>query len=236
MGDLGLMKSFRTLQGSIRSLCFDSGSGLMYTSATADLNCSKLQKYILYELYTDDIKLTLDVNIEEGIGTAFIPAGKDSPELICASTGANVTDILQHFEEYTPVTDFEKMNLQDDQTSSGVDDSKEKSVGVEKTIEDEQEWLTRLKKFVALAEATTSEGTSSTKVGMGSRTGSDNALGSSVTEDGPSTSGLGVSANNKRASVVGRRSSRAAIPSSGGAGDATDFFKNLLDSAGSSKK
>ena len=92
-GDLGTMKAFKSLQGSLRSICLNYGAGLMYTSASGDLNCTKLQKYILHSLYEDDIKVSLNVEIEEGIGTAFVPSQLDSPERILASTGIKFADV-----------------------------------------------------------------------------------------------------------------------------------------------
>ena len=240
------MKSFKSLQGSVRSLCLDAGAGLVYTSATTDLNCSKLQKYMLHSLYAESFKLSLSVNIEDGIGTAFVPAGKDSAELINATTGVNMAEVLAHFEETAPVSVFEKMTLRDD-GSMQRDRGREAggTSNVEKSLENEQEWLSRLKKFVALAEATTSEGTGARAGALGGSKpgpGSVNSLGATGTAvangegSGPASSsggGTAAATGKKPAGAPSRRSSRVAggPPNAVGAGGATDFFKNLLDGA-----
>lgn len=226
-GDLNMMKSFKSLQGSLRALCLDAGSGLVYTSAVNDLNCIKLQKYMLQSLYKEDIKLTLNTDIEEGIATAFIPANKDSNELIATSTGISAADVLKHQQEsMMPTSVFEEMTLQNEQqpasTSSAADSSSNKE---ERTLENEQDWLSRLKKFIALAEATTSGQPSasstveSTKaVGdLGGKASSENSL-SALAEDQILSDGAGSTGNNNnnkpeskpKLAGVSRRSSRVA--------------------------
>jgi len=39
------------------------GAGLVYTSAASDINCMKLQKYILSKLYPESISFTSEIEV-----------------------------------------------------------------------------------------------------------------------------------------------------------------------------
>lgn len=226
--DLSAMKAYKNLQGSLRSLCLEFNSALIYVSAPADLNCAKFQRYMLKCLYDDKLQLSLDVSLEDGIGTAVIPRGLDSPELIALATGINTADVLAHYNGdflSTPIQSSDG-DIVDGEASTAVDPSV--------TIENEQDWLGRLKKFIALAEATSSSSSTTADSGMG---------GSSKIERSASGSGLAASASaalstsgaetentsqTKPASTQSRRIRTTATTNTTGGQDPTDFFKNLL--------
>ena len=224
--DINVMKTFKSLQGSIRAICLDCQATVIYTSAASELNCIKLQKYILSTLYKDDLKISLELCIEDGIGSAFVPAGLDSEDLISIATGVTVSDILADLKESQGA--FDSAGPQDHHANDGPSNSSSESMAM-LSIESEQEWLAKLKKFVSLAEATSSAGDSSILSSSGAKAErsipsknitatADAAAGGSVTE---TTTAKPV--------VASRRASRASISAkSSGGQDPADFFKNLL--------
>ena len=234
-GDLGAMKSFKNLQGSLRSICLEHGAALIYTSAKADLNCIKLQKYILHALYKDEIKVNLRVEIEEGIGTAFVPTRLDSPERILAATGVKLDDVIERYIETSPISLFEKLKLNDsngEKDKDNTNDSDETIKGIEQSMENEQLWLSRLKKFVALAEATSVDVTTGSANNANgsksvSRSSSDITLNVATEKSSSNDKTTGNDKEVEKKKVVPtRRSTRNAANT--GTGDPTDFFKNLL--------
>ena len=197
----------------------DVGAALVYTSATSDINCLKLQKYILHALYRDDLKLSnLEIKIEDGIGTAFIPASLDSADLIAIATGVQAADVPSTFAlasagaEPLPQT-----------SQASASTSTESSV----SIENEQDWLARLKKFISLAEVTPPTSAGSAEVGSAKPTKSA-SLDSLPSAEGPA----GATSNGDvkpPAAASSRRSTRTASATNNSNGqDPTDFFKNLL--------
>ena len=57
------MKQARELQGRIRSICFEIGAALVYTSSdhAEKTNCSELKKYIAHRLYPNQISMELSL-------------------------------------------------------------------------------------------------------------------------------------------------------------------------------
>ena len=103
--------------------------------------------------------------------------------------------------------------------------------GIEQSMENEQLWLSRLKKFVALAEATSVDVTTGSANNANgsksvSRSSSDITL-NVATEKSSSNDKTGNDKEVEKKKVVPtRRSTRNAANT--GTGDPTDFFKNLL--------
>jgi hypothetical protein len=228
--DLTAMKSFKSLQGTLRSLCLDCGSALVYTaaSATTDMNCAKLQRYVLSCLYGATLPLSEEVRLEDGITSAVIPHGLDSHELIALATGINASDVLAHYNG-----DFLVARI----TSTGSDspEGEASSMQIAETsvlLENEQDWLGRLKKFVALAEATSS---SSSTTGEFSTAGATVKIERSASGTGLSSAATTSTATGEADSVAPAKPSaaqsrrRGSVQASNAGGqDPTDFFKNLL--------
>ena len=233
-GDLGTMKSFKSLQGSLRSICLEYGAALIYTSVNADLNCVKLQKYILHALYKDEMKINMNVEIEEGIGNAFVPTALDSPERIFAATGIKLNDVLEKYNETAHISMFEKLSLNDSSNEKKDSTGDVAIKEIEQSLESEQDWLSRLKKFVAFAEATSTDvGAGSSNSANGSksvsRSGSENTLSAAMEKTSLGDKTTTEKVTEKKKAIPTRRSTRNATNT--GNGDPTDFFKNLLTEA-----
>ena len=54
------MKVLKSLQGSLRAICLEAGASLIYTSALNDVNCKRLQKFISFQLFPAENKVSME--------------------------------------------------------------------------------------------------------------------------------------------------------------------------------
>lgn len=53
VSDKNTLDQISAMQGKIRAVCLEKGCSLVYTSAKNDINCSKLKKFIVNQIYPE---------------------------------------------------------------------------------------------------------------------------------------------------------------------------------------
>lgn len=144
LDDVASSRKAKEIQSQLRAICLQTNSALVYTSATKNINCQKLSKYIMHRLYPDVIPF-IDLNIEDGIDNIFIPAGFDTKDLISIATGVSLDNIQ--------FTDLDKPISSEEDNQRKIASLFSKQVEIIPSnqivdIESEEEWISGLQSFI----------------------------------------------------------------------------------------
>jgi len=143
LDDVASSRKAKEIQSQLRAICLQTKSALVYTSATKNINCQKLSKYIMHRLYHDVIPF-VDLGIEDGIDNVFIPTGFDTKDLISIATGVSLNNI-QHVDLDKPISSDE-----DNQRKIALFSKQLENIPSNQIvdIESEEEWILGLQSFI----------------------------------------------------------------------------------------
>jgi hypothetical protein len=226
--DAASLKRAKALQGQLREVGMAVGAAVVYVSATADTNVARLTKYLVHRLFQEPgaeaaaaaaAATAATDAVENGIASAFVPAGADSASLVAIATGHTVAEdarditasLDQATQECTAAVAARAVSALEPAPAPAPKDE----------LEDEDEWLAGLQKYIAQATAT---------VG-GTAAAPATATATAAATHAPAAAAP-AAADAPPPAPAPRRSTRAqAAQAASGSQkeDVGDFFKNLLN-------
>ncbi|CAD8111576.1 unnamed protein product [Paramecium primaurelia] len=123
------------IQFCLRQFCVNYGATLLFTSVKQKINIKVMYEYVLHRLYNMPFETSQHKNLSD-FESLFIPLGQDDINII-KSTFTKLANSVIKYEESVPVVQLKK-NL----------------VKEELTVEDDQEFFTKLKEKSSQAPAT----------------------------------------------------------------------------------
>ena len=223
--DAASLKRAKAVQGQLREVGMAVGAAVVYVSATADTNVARLTKYLVHRLFQEPgaeaaaaaaAAAAATDAVENGIASAFVPAGADSASLVAIATGHTVAEDAR---DITASLDHATQECTAAVAARAVSAHELAPAPVPKDeLEDEDEWLAGLQKYIAQATATVG--------GTAAAPATATAAASAPVAAAPAAADAPPPAPAPRRST---RAQAAQAASGSQKEDVGDFFKNLLN-------